>query len=874
MAKQRKKTAMATHSPNIPTGFGRVSREISCYLGDFYQHYCVGWQFQGEPGIYTFMDEPKGGNFLLCPTAVNGNYNEFGQRTFPLFIPFAKPDLLITLADWFVFSPGAHNGYINYNDNWLPNFLNNASEQLKKKIHNVWYFPIDSTPINNAFIRLLEKTEVPVVMSKYGSKELKRLGIYHEYIPHGVRKSNFHINSEENRMSSRRDIANRFRNHPLINKSLLNKIEDSFICFPDHTHILTSNFTQQKIGDLDDYGHVISGSGNIRQYKKLQRKYDGSMITFKVQGSYRNITCTNNHPILAVKRQTIQCRLPSRQKNRCVCRTNKESRAEPCRSCKDKSFNNIICDYFPARELNTGDFIAYPIETNFNSKTLIDLSKILNFEGEIRDDKIRASWNKNWVNRYLPLNAEFLELLGYYIAEGNCIKRTGIQFTINKNENAFTERIRELVQTLFGLPIRIYDQKQNKARMIRVKGTIINKIFSYFGGEYADKKLISKEVMQLNPRLLLNLVKGFHRGDGHYTKTSSGKRKRWVLTTTSEQLAWQLHTILERNKIFSNIRKEPRSNRKTIYRITVYGGYLTENLDTDTYKRKWNTKIYYDNYVLKEIKSKETYEDKINVYNLSVFRDNNYLANNAIVHNCFWGGRNQLRKMPQSLVEVCGKFAKDKEDVLFIFHTSPTPYEVGFTLPFHNERYGINDKVIFTESSQVYHPSNHFINNIINCGDVYLDTAGGEGFGFFRLESAACGLPRVMINWTSSAELMGLKENDIPIKIEDVISVNGGGETENIKTESGILVPPITRWTSGVGADFGLIDVDLAVEALNYLYDHRQECKRMGRKGNQFAFENYNWDQILPKWHDLIETIFEEYEQIKQKMELVIDSPT
>jgi len=225
-------------------------------------------------------------------------------------------------------------------------------------------------------------------------------------------------------------------------------------------------------------------------------------------------------------------------------------------------------------------------------------------------------------------------------------------------------------------------------------------------------------------------------------------------------------------------------------------------------------------------------------------------------------------------MEVLGKFAKDKEDVLFLLHTSPLPYEVGFTLPFHLERYGINDRTIFTEASQVYHPATGFLNNLINCADVYVDTAGGEGFGFFRLESAACGLARVMINWTTSAELMGLPDSEIPLTIEEALSVNAGGEKENVKTESGFLVPVQSRWTSGVGADFGLIDVDLAVEALNYLYDHREETKRMGRKGNEFAYKNYSWDLVLPKWRDLIEEIFENEKRLKERLEANIVSTT
>lgn len=475
-----KKVAFATHSPTIPTGFGRVSKEVSRYLGSFskeivekynagnhyYRFFCIGWQYQGEPIQFKFMDQKEPEPYMFCPTAPGGNYNEFGQRTFPQFLPFAQPDCLITLADWFVFAPGAHNGYINYNDNWLPRLLSDAAKSpqqggIGKKVHNVWYFPIDSTPINKAFVKLLEMTEVPIVMSRYGSKELRRLGIRHEYIPHGVHPHEFKPNTEEIRMTSRRNIAGRFMTNP--------------------------------------------------------------------------------------------------------------------------------------------------------------------------------------------------------------------QFTPH----------------------------------------------------------------------------------------------------------------------------------------------------------------------LKDI-------------------ENKFIVG--------WLGRNQLRKNPQLLVEVCGKFAEDKDDVLFIFHSTPLPYQLGVQLPQHLERYDITNKVMFTEASQVYYPSSQYVNNIINTWDVMLDVAGGEGFGFIRVEAAAAGVARVLVNWTTSAELMGLPDEDIPIRIEDAYSVTRGGNLDTIRTEYGFLIPVMERYTSGAAADFSLVDTEKTVEALNYLYDHRGETKKMGQAGSKFAHENYAWNKVLPKWREVLEAMFADEEKLKVKM--------
>jgi len=438
---RKKRVATATHAPNIPSGFGRVNREIANSLGIKYEVLCIGWQFQGLPyqPKFPFAQEPE--RYVICPSAPGGNYNEFGQQTFPSFVSTFKPDMMITLADWFVFSRGAHG----YNKNWLPFFFAKQAQQIAQKhIELVWYFPVDSAPICSAHVDLLRHIPHPVVMSKFGLMECMRHGFIPMYIPHGVDPKIFHRVSDEERLNIRRNLLRRLNSH--IDP------EEAFIVF--------------------------------------------------------------------------------------------------------------------------------------------------------------------------------------------------------------------------------------------------------------------------------------------------------------------------------------------------------------------------------------------------------------------WGGRNQIRKFPHYLIEIFSKFAEDKDDVYLLLHTTPVPYQIGMSLGLHIDRYNLNDKVGFTHAGIVYMPTDQFLNEIYNVADVYIDTAGGEGFGLFRVEPHW--LPAIMPYWTTAPEFYD-KQPVVDAKM--VLSDRrNDGDTGLVKTSFGFLVPLIDFWTNGTGSDFGIVDREYFVEALNWIYYHRNEAKRMGERRSKFLLKEYNWEWIRNTWVGYIDSIFDGYE--------------
>lgn len=458
--------AMATHAPNIPTGFGRVCHEVCDSIGQAYKTYAIGWQFQGKP----MQTE----NYTLCPTAPGGNYNEFGERTFPRALQTLRPHILIGLADYFVWAKGAHG----HAQNWLPKFL---LENLPKEYNTpspkwVWYFPVDSAPLNAAFTGLLDLCEYPVTMSKFGYEVCKSYDYDTTLIPHGV---------------------------------------------------------------------------NPEVFKPVKPKDK-----------------------------------PEMKRRLCI---------------------------------NTGC--------------------------------------------HLP--------------------------------------------------------------------------------------------------------------------------------------PW--------------------------------------NIPPDEFAKKF------------------------------IF---------------FWGGRNQIRKFPNILVECIGRFFQQTkaDDVYVMMHSTVFPGQVGFTLPLIMDLYKLDrKKMTFTNADSIYIPTDDFLTSIMQSCDVYVDSAGGEGFGFFRAESAACGMARILPRWTTGEELMGEEPH---IHIEDTYTDRRNDGSQGLqKVSSGFLVPTMEKWANGHGQNFTLIDKQYMVEAMVYCYEHQDETRRMGLNGREHIVDNYRWEKVLPLWHDLMEIVFadikfiadKERERIEQEQNVIVE---
>jgi glycosyltransferase involved in cell wall biosynthesis len=152
-------------SPTTPSGFGNVTRFLCGGLAkNGFQISILGWQKQGHASdwdgcrIFPVRRDPFGADVLLG------------------YLQKLRPDVVVALADvwWLTFITHP----------LIKRFMTIAG------IRWVLYYPIDGdTPEQRlpcSWVKMLQRVDVPVAMSRYGQAICRRCGVKAQYIPHGV----------------------------------------------------------------------------------------------------------------------------------------------------------------------------------------------------------------------------------------------------------------------------------------------------------------------------------------------------------------------------------------------------------------------------------------------------------------------------------------------------------------------------------------------------------------------------------------------------------------------------------------------------------------------------------------------------------------
>ena len=132
------------------------------------------------------------------------------------------------------------------------------------------------------------------------------------------------------------------------------------------------------------------------------------------------------------------------------------------------------------------------------------------------------------------------------------------------------------------------------------------------------------------------------------------------------------------------------------------------------------------------------------------------------------------------------------------------------------------------------------LNTMYNMADVTINIADAEGFGLATFESLAAGTP--------------------------IICTMTGGLQEQVtdgKDWFGIGLEPVAKYVIG-SQEVPFIHEDKVsqeqvIGALEKMYKMtRKQRKEMGAKGRQHVLNNYNQEDILKKWDNLLTKVYEE----------------
>lgn len=418
-------------------------------------------------------------------------------------------------------------------------------------------------------------------------------------------------------------------------------------CTKGDCNILMGDGTTKKIIDIKIGDIVLTHLGNKKKVIELKKHYttDGLYEIYFV-GSNIPLYLTANHPIWAVKKESILCTIPSRQERnqKCWCTedgcaikrkyTHQDGTINHCmRSCGHEQIQWMY-DWLETKKISAGDFGLRPINSCVNEKFSQTISK------------------------------EWAKLLGYFCSEG-CYRKNKDGYKIALDISNSNEEINKDIETLctkLSLNLRktkqraTFDGKDLGYDMIHniISGNNIVEQFYYHVGEYSHQKVLSNEFMEADFELQREFITSYANGDGCIDKAIC----RFELYTGSQKLGYQLQHILGRLGICANISKSNRFKTaggskqyivtEPLYTIRVCAGEIQKKITgmiaekqqiLNTFKLSKKSRYQLFNKNLNGIATKIEQIKHIPyegwVYNIEVEDDHSYVAEGLAVHNCF-----------------------------------------------------------------------------------------------------------------------------------------------------------------------------------------------------------------------------------------------
>ena len=384
-------------------------------------------------------------------------------------------------------------------------------------------------------------------------------------------------------------------------------IEGDHFCLPTGEPVLTSTGLKP-IEDIQIGEMVFTHKGRFRRViETFQRDYSGEIVEIETPASASPLRVTPNHPILI---SNGSFSYPNNRKTRLL-----------------SSFQWVEAGQILKTDAST--FLALPIPKEVYDKSEISVSyKINQFRTGVKT---------------FPVNAAFMTIAGYYLAEGSegsqghradgSWKNGHTQFQLGKGLMEFqyafeiTEAAREL-----GLGSTM-SQNKNGVAVIIYSTHLIRILKEQFGSRATGKRL-PKWVLTLPNEKLEPLLRAYTNGDGHFESEVS--YPVWTTRSVSRNLLEQMRLICLKLGYLTYLSKGSREDGTSEIlgrNVTVHQFYdlrYTEKVRSHKGKASpWDEDFQY-----LRIRSIKRVEYSGKVHNLSVEEDNSYFCPSGVVHNC------------------------------------------------------------------------------------------------------------------------------------------------------------------------------------------------------------------------------------------------
>lgn len=425
------------------------------------------------------------------------------------------------------------------------------------------------------------------------------------------------------------------------------------VCFPPGTLVRTES-GYRPIESVEAGERVLSGDGTFQEVLQvMQMPFAGELVSLQSSVSSNRILATPEHPFLAMggyHKTALACgpkcnvsidrgyatgsarKLPSgrwwaqvqvngsRGKGRKTIGTfdTEQEARDHIRAYVEANPKHALC-WKEARDLHANSWLVAKWPSVVEDIETIKVPK--EFLGAVSPPVPRRGPTA------FDVNEEFMWVLGLFLAEGSCAKRT-ICFSLHQKEVAFQERVRSFFES-HGYTVSLSTREDNLGVAVLVHSSTLAEWFSAWLGRGCQNKHVPEELMRLPNHKLWALLRGVYDGDGD--------KSCHEITQTSELLALQMTEILHRSgyqpllRHYQATQLTPKGNKR---RLAYCVSWEEDTNVKSNRKARWN----FESEVLARVNEASTKAYAGSVYNLEVAGDHTYVVNGVVVHNCMGSG--------------------------------------------------------------------------------------------------------------------------------------------------------------------------------------------------------------------------------------------
>lgn len=411
-------------------------------------------------------------------------------------------------------------------------------------------------------------------------------------------------------------------------------------CFVPGVRVGMADGTTKPIEEISIGDKVITHAGRVKKViQTFKNWYDGSIYHWKLdKHSGESFGITGNHPVMAISKSLVKY---------------------GGKTYHQRERINGNPDWTLAEHIRPGDYVERRRSHNLNEDVrVIDVLAELG-DGFVERNGLvfsvyyqkeggqpRIDGLARGLSRFIEVDNDFLDLVGYYAAEGCADRKNGVRFSVHTEEMKFGDIGGEIFRILtekFDLDPKVHERATPNGRDVQVMCVPLVELFSRWFVGKKSKKRFPDWVTKLPRNKQKRIVAATIRGDGYTSfrknKLSRSENLQITIGLCSRYLIDQLLFMAERCG-WEPSNPHPRYNKKnkTVkYNMLISGSNapdLCDILGLKNKKKKLSRELRLDEKRLHYVREHRTSSYSGYVYNFEVEDDHSYIVDGQVVHNC------------------------------------------------------------------------------------------------------------------------------------------------------------------------------------------------------------------------------------------------